>query len=200
MKKRFGLALAAMLTIGNIAVAGDAIDQYQFDKSHTHILFFIDHLGFSKMVGQFHDYSGGFSFDEKKPESSKIDVSIKTASIDTDVPELDTKLAGDKWFNSEQFPDATFVSTKIEKTGAKTGRVYGNFTLMGVTKPITLDVKFNKTGKYPFGDIYAAGFEARGKIFRSAFGMNEGLPFVGDEVDLLIHVEAHRIEPKPVTE
>lgn len=200
MRKLFLLAFAVMLAWANVTVAGDAIDRYQFDKSHTHIMFFIDHLGFSKMVGQFHDYSGGFSFDEKNPEASKIDVTIKTASIDTDVPELDSKLAGDKWFNSEQFPDATFVSTNIVKTGKKTGRVYGNFTLMGVTKPITLDVTFNKAGKYPVGDIYAAGFEARGKIFRSAFGMNEGLPFVGDRVDLLIHVEAHRIEPKPITE
>lgn len=169
---------------------------YDIDKSHTSILFFIDHLGFSKMVGEFHDYSGGFVFDEENVENSKVDVTVNVASVDTDVEKLNEHLRAPDFFNVEKYPTARFVSTKVEKTGKNTGIVYGDFTMMGVTKPIKMDVKFNKAGKFPMNDNYVAGFEGRAKIVRSAFNMTNGLPMIGDEVDLLIHTEGVRKDSK----
>ncbi len=169
---------------------------YEFDKTHTEIMFFIDHLGYSKKIGKFNDYSGGYWFDPENVEQSKIDVRIRTASVDTNVKELDVKLAGKDNFNSADFPEATFVSTKIEKTGNNTGKVTGDLTLMGVTKPVTLDVTFNKAAPFPFGDKFVSGFSARGKIFRSAFNYTNMLPMIGDEVDLVIEVEGVRTATK----
>ena len=197
MKKIF-LALWIIMTLPIAAQAAEnssPLDYYQFDKTHTEIMFFVDHLGYSKKIGRFQDYSGGYRFYPARPEQSRIDVTIKTASVDTNVKELDDKLAGKDNFNSAEFPDARFVSTKIEKTGANTGKVTGDFTLMGVTKPVTLDVTFNKAAPFPFGDKYVSGFSARGTIFRSAFNYTNMLPMVGDQVDLVIEAEGVREKP-----
>jgi polyisoprenoid-binding protein YceI len=107
----------------------------------------------------------------------------------------DTHLKSPDFFNVEKFPTMTFKSTKIEKTGEKTGKITGDLTLLGVTKPVTLDVTFNNAAKHPMADEYHAGFTAEGTIKRSAFGMNFGVPMVGDDVKIHINVEAVREEP-----
>lgn len=194
--KKFLLIAFLLFAFPAFAVDEEAAGTYEFDKSHTSILFFIDHLGYSKMIGEFHDYDGSFTLDPKNPAASKVDITIKIASVDTDVPLLNEHLIGEKWFNAAQYPEARFVSTNVEVTGEKTAVVHGDFTMMGTTKPLDLQVTFNKAGKFPMGDRYVAGFEVRGKIFRSAFGMMEGLPMVGDEVDLLIQTEGVRKDAK----
>lgn len=164
-------------------------DHYEFDKQHTHIAFLINHLGFSEMLGQFTDYSGGFEFDEKAPEKSKIDVTIKPTSVKTSSATLDEHLQGDKFFNTEKFPEMHFVSTKIKVTGDHDGEVTGDLTLLGVTKPVTLQVHFNKGDYHPMTGQYIAGFSAHGTLNRSDFGMSAYLPMVGDEVKINISTE-----------
>lgn len=183
--KRF--ILAALLSTAFTAPA--LADKYDFDKSHTKVLFFINHLGFSDTIGEFTSYDGNFTFDEKKPETSSVDVTIKPSGIRTSSSALDNELQGEKFFNSEKFPDIRFVSKSVKVTGANTGDILGEVTMLGVTKPVTMKVTFNKADYHPFTQAYVAGFHAEATLKRSDFGMNSYLPAVGDEVRIMVNTE-----------
>lgn len=187
MMKRVAFFVAFAILAPSLA---SAADKYEFDKAHTHIIFLINHLGYSNMIGRIKDYDGYFTFDEKAPETSMIDVTLKPDSIDTDVPKLNTELQNDKFFNTAKFPTMTFKSTKVTVTGKNTGDVVGDFTLLGVTKPVTLHVVYNKSGIHPMTNNYVAGFTADAKLKRSDFGMNAFQGMLGDEVTVHIEVEA----------
>lgn len=187
MSKKIAFLLFAYLAIPSVVVA--APDQYQFDKTHTHIIFLVSHVGFSNTVGRIKDYDGYFTFDEKQPKKSVIDVTLKPASIDTNVPALDEALKGDSFFNVEKFPDIHFKSTKVEITGKNAGDVAGDFTMLGVTKPVVLHVNYNKSGIHPYTHNYVSGFTADAVIKRSEFGMDSYLAVVGDNVRVHIEVE-----------
>tara|TARA_R110002095_G_scaffold178168_1_gene155499 strand:+ start:470 stop:1126 length:657 start_codon:yes stop_codon:yes gene_type:complete len=175
-------------------VTQSTAERYTFDKSHTQILFFVDHLGFSKSQGEFLDYDGYFVFDRTHPEKSNVDVTIKTASVDMDSDKWDEHLKSPDFFNAEAFPDMTFKSTAIKITGEKSADITGDLTLLGVTKPVVLKVTYNKSDKHPFSGKYVSGFSATAVVKRSEFGMNYGLPGVGDDVHLRLEVEGERVE------
>src|ERR1700722_17843386 len=86
-----------------VSIVNAATDKYVFDKSHTHIFFLINHLGFSNTLGRIREYDGYFTFDEQNPEASAVDVTLTAESIDTDVPALDKELYGEKFFNVEKY-------------------------------------------------------------------------------------------------
>ncbi len=121
-------------------------------------------------------------------------LTIQTASVDTAVGDRDDHLRSPDFFNAEEFPTIEFVSTGVTKTGDKTGTLAGNLTMLGVTKPVTLDVTFNKVGPHPnpqMAGVEVAGFSASTTVKRSEFGMNTFVPAVGDDIELWIEVEGH---------
>ncbi|CAG0909711.1 unnamed protein product, partial [Cyprideis torosa] len=168
------------------------IEIYEFDKAHTQILFFVNHLGFSTSQGEFHGYDGVFEFNRAEPERSNVEVTIQTNSIDMDDQKWDDHMKSKDFFDVEPFPTMKFKSTSIEKTGDKTGKITGDLTILEITKPVTLDVTFNKAAIHPFSQKYVAGFSAKTKIKRSDFGMKYGLPMIGDDVDIILEVEGLR--------
>lgn len=178
---------AATLLIATPAFA--ALDHYTLDKEHTNIVFHINHLGFSEMVGLMTSYDGSFRFDPHQPKQSSVDVTINPAGIHTSSKKLDEVLQGAQWFNTAKFPTMHFVSTAINVTGAHTGDVTGNLTMLGVTKPVVLHVHFNKADFFPMVHDFKAGFSATATIKRSDFGMTSYIPMVGDEVRLEIQTE-----------
>ncbi len=184
------LLIASMLMMASSAKA--EIEIYGFDKVHTQIIFFVSHLGFSISEGEFHDFDGTIEFNRHEPEKSKVEVVIQTSSIDMDDQKWDDHMKNEDFFNVEKFPTMTFKSTGVEVTGEKTAKITGNLTILETTKPVVLDATFINAGKHPFGEKYAAGFSATTKIKRSDFGMNYGLPNIGDDVDIRIEVEAIR--------
>jgi polyisoprenoid-binding protein YceI len=120
-------------------------------------------------------------------------------SIETDYEgdkDFDNELATKAgWFNATQYPEIKFRSTNVEKTGDNTGKVTGDLTFLGVTKPVTLDVEFNKAiGNHPFANKPALGFTATTTIERSEFGMTKYIPQIGDQVDIIIQAEFMRAE------
>jgi polyisoprenoid-binding protein YceI len=170
------------------AISAHAAD-YTIDPSHTHILFMVNHLGLSNMIGLFTDMAGTFSFDPAHVEASKVKVTIKTASISTQFSPRDADLKGADWFNVTEFPEMTFTGTSFSKTDDHTGAITGNLTLLGVTKPVTLHVTFNNAGLRASDKKQAAGFSATGKLKRSDFGMKTFIPYIGDDVSLIIETE-----------
>jgi polyisoprenoid-binding protein YceI len=172
--------------------ANAAPENYIFDKTHTQILFFADHLGFSMSQGEFHDYDGEIIFDEESPEKSYVRVNIKTASIDMDDDRWNEHMKSADFFYVTEFPEMSFESNEIKITGENEAEITGDLTLLGITNPVKLYVRHNKTGEHPMTGNYISGFSARGKIKRSDFGMTYGLPGVGDQVNLRLEVEAIR--------
>jgi polyisoprenoid-binding protein YceI len=162
---------------------------YALDKAHGKVTWSISHLGFSTYIGQFTDTAGTLVLDPAKPDNSTLDVTIQTASVGTLNPVLDEHLKSADFFNVAKFPTATFKSTKITQTGPKTAKVRGDFTLLGVTKPLTLLVVLNQAGDNPFFKYYEAGFTATAHLKRTAWGLSKYAPYLGDDVNLQIEGE-----------
>ena len=197
MKKllMLGAVLCSSLFSSHVYAEEAVIEVYSFDKAHTQILFFVNHLGFSNSQGEFHDYDGHFTFDRTNPANSSVEVTIQTASIDMDDKPWDDHMKNKDFFDVEQFPTMTFKSTGIKVTGKDTADITGDLTLLGVTKPVVLETTHNKSDKHAFSGKYVSGFSASATIKRSDFGMEYGLPMVGDDVKIMIEVEAIRSEP-----
>ena len=164
--------------------AGD----YRLDKSHAKILWSVSHFGFSTYYGEFTDFDAQLRIDPANPQASRLTARIATASIATHNEALDTHLKSPDFFDVANHGEARFVSTNVRPTGATTAEVTGQFTMLGQTRPLTLDVTFNQAGDNMAG-VYTAGFSASGKIRRSDYGMRYGLPAVGDEIALTISGE-----------
>ena len=193
-------AVAAVLAASaQPSPAGDLMKaeggHYTIDKSHAKIVFSINHLGFSTYYGNFNDFAGSLDLDPAAPAKSALSVTINVAGIVTTNRALDKKLKSDAFFDVAKFPEATFKSTAIEVTGEGTGKLTGDLSLHGVTKPVTLDVTFNGSGTPPMTKIYVAGFDAVGTLKRSDFGIKNFVPLVGDDVKLLISCEFDRAQP-----
>lgn len=167
---------------------------YVLDKDHGKITWSVSHLGFSTYYGQITGVEAKLTVDPKAPDNSKLDVTVATDTVASLHPELDKHLKSADFFDVAQFPTATFKATKIAVTGANTGTITGDLTLRGVTKPVTLEATFNQAGTFPMDKAYRLGFDAKGTIKRSDFGMDAYLPMLGDEVGLLIEAEFRKTE------
>jgi polyisoprenoid-binding protein YceI len=141
-----------------------------------------------------HACAGELTFDPADVTKSTLKVTIKTASIDTHFAQRNKDLMTPDFLNVAEFPEMTFKSTSVERTGDKKGKVTGELTLLGVTKPVTMDVTFNKIAPNPFNkNTPTAGFEAHTAIKRSDFGMKAEIPNIGDEVDISIDAQAPKM-------
>ncbi len=187
------LGTVALITFG-LPVGAQASETYTLDPYHTNLYWKADHFGFSKPSGKFATVTGNVTLDEAAPEKSSVNVTVNTGSVVTGIDLFDEHLRADKFFNSEKFSTATFVSSKVEPTGKDTAKVTGDLTLLGVTKPVTLDVTLNKIGENPINKLKTAGFTATGVVKRSEFGMTYASPGVSDDVQLTIDAEAN-IQP-----
>ncbi len=190
------LALAAALTLATAPVFAAS---YTLDPNHTQVVFSWNHFGFSNPSAQFGKIEGTLEFDQAHPTNSSVKVTIPLASINTNVPDLDKHLQKPDFFDSAQFPDATFQSTKVEKGAAKDKlKVTGDLTLHGVTKPVVLNVTINKVGEQAMRKAQAAGFDATTTLKRSDFGIKTYVPMVSD--DIKIHITSEAIDAKAYAE
>lgn len=194
--RRAGL-IASILTLFIVAVpvwAGAqvrnyAANTYDLGRPHTQIMFSVSHLGFSNSHGRFLDYEGQFILDDNRPEEAAVEVVIRTDSVD--MGDNDWNEAVKDMFKTDQYPEMTFKSTAVKPGPENTAEVTGDLTLLGVTKPVVLHVKFNNRGRDPFGK-YILGFSATADILRSEYGMTDYLPMVADEVHIMIEAEGIR--------
>ena len=182
-------SLAALLSVMVVVPAYAAPQTYTLDKNHTEVRFCWNHFGVSHQCAHFRDYDGQVVYDGANPEKSTLNVTFKTASIETLVPVFNGHMQGEKLFDSAKFPDATFKSTKFEKTGDKTGKVSGDLTIKGVTKPVTLDVTLNFAGSHPFSKKPTLGIAATTTVKRTDFGVSLAAPAVSDDITIEIQSE-----------
>ena len=162
---------------------------YTIDPTHTYPSFKISHLGFSTMLGRFNTSSGKITMDKAKGTGS-VELEVDVDSIDTGMEKRDKHLRSPDFFNVAEFPKMTFKSTKVTINKDDSAVVVGDLTIMGVTKPLTLNVSKISCGVHPFSKKDVCGFDATGSLKRSSFGMKYGLPAIGDDVTLIIEAEA----------
>ena len=171
-------------------------DTWQATKGYTNVIFSWDNLGLSRQSAKFGDVEGTLDFTPTEPEQAKVDVRIRTASVQSGSREFDDLLRRAEFFNTPVYPFITFRSSKVEPTGEKEGIVAGDLTINGITKPVALAVTWNFTGAHPLAAVnpsyqgmWVAGFSARATVERSAFGMTRGLPLVSDQIEITIEAE-----------
>jgi len=184
MKKFLILATLATLPINSLLAAS-----YSIDPGHTYVSFAVSHLGFSTLRGKFDKQSGSLDFDPAAKKAS-VKIEIDAASIDTGHAKRDAQLQSPDFLNAVENPTITFESTSAKWNGDKLASVTGNLTILGVSKPVTLTITTMKCGPHPFAKTDACGFDATASIKRSDFGVNYGLPGIGEVLDLNIELEA----------
>jgi polyisoprenoid-binding protein YceI len=186
----------AFLAAAFLATAGARAEsaKYTIDPTHLTVAFKVHHVGFFDMVGLFTKASGSFSFDEETKELSDLKVVIKTKSVFTGHKKRDAHLRSADFLNAGEFPEMVFVGKSTEKTGEKTGKVHGELTLLGQTRPVTLDVRWNKAADHPIYKRWTIGIDATGILKRSEFGMAYAVKngWIGDELNLMIGFEAYK--------
>lgn len=182
------LSLALVGLSFNASAAGAS---YTIDPDHTYPYFKIDHLGFSTMQGRFNKTTGKLTVD-LAGKTGSVDITIDANSIDTAHEKRDDHLRSPDFINAAEFPDITYKSTKVTIHDDNTATVEGNLTIMGVSKPVKLNVTRINCGKNPMNDRELCGFDAHTTIKRSDFGVSYALPAIGDEMRLEFAVEAYK--------
>jgi polyisoprenoid-binding protein YceI len=169
--------------------------RYELDPEHLTIAFLVEHIGYAKTLGTFHEASGGYTFDEATGALTDARVVVKTASVDTSHEARDRHVASGDFLDSAAHPEMIFTATGAERTGERTFMIRGELSLLGVRRPLTLQATWNKSAPYPIGPrVEVMGVSARGRLARSEFGMSYGVDngLVGDIVEIIIELEARR--------
>ena len=180
---------AALLAASFAAPAFAAPQPVEIDLSHTRVWFYVNHLGFSDMYGDFTKFDIDLKVDPENLANSTVSASIDTSTVDMRHEGLNKHLKNQDFFNVEQHPSMRFETTGVTQNGEGKLAVAGNLTLLGVTKPVTLDVTVNKIGEHPMRKTPWVGFNATATIKRSDFGMSYGVPAVGDDIKISIGLE-----------
>ncbi len=182
------LAVFAALAMSTVALATDT---YTIDPRHTFPVFEVSHLGFSTQRGRFNKVSGKVVLDLTKQKGS-VEVVIDTDSIDMGLEDWDKHMKNEDFFHVEKYPTMTFKSDRFVFKKGKPVEVHGTLTLLGVERPVTLQVTHFHCGVHPINKKELCGADLVTRIKRSDFGMTKFLPAVGDDIRIHIPVEAFK--------
>ncbi|NSY36898.1 YceI family protein [Leisingera sp. ANG59] len=193
MKKTL-LAAALFSAAATSAFAVQAPEKYVLDASHSQILFSYNHLGYSTTWGMFSGFEGEIQFDQDNPAASSVSVSMPLSSMFTGWQARFDHFMTKDFFDATEDETVSFTSTGIEVTGDTTAKITGDLTLNGITKPVVLDAKLNQAGEHPMAKKPWAGFDATATVLRSDYNLGQFAPFVSDEVQIQISIEAMKAE------
>jgi polyisoprenoid-binding protein YceI len=186
---RLGLYVSAALAIGTFALAAWpalAAANWRIDPTRTHIAFAIDAVGYPRTHGEFRQFAGRITVDLDHPDRSSVAFHVQSQSIDVGSPAFDDYMRSVAFFDAAHYPSIDFVSKSIEKVDDHTVRVNGDLTLLGVTRPLSVEVEVQREA----GGGKRLDFLAKTTIDRLAFGMDSGFPLLSREVELVISSEA----------
>ena len=164
-----------------------AAGSYEVDARHTQVNWQVNHFGFNDYFGLFGDVTGTLDIDPANLGAAKVDVTIPIASIATSNAGLTTHLQSPDFFDAARFATARFASTSVAIDGQR-AVITGDLTMLGVTKPVELETRFEGAGANPMNKKATVGFHATTTIKRSEWGMTKYVPMVSDEVKLRISI------------
>lgn len=190
MKK---IAATCVLAVAVVAAASAAAapEGFTLDSRHTFPTFQVNHLGVSMQFGRFNKTTGRIVVD-REARSGTADITIDAGSIDMGIEKWDEAMRGEDWFNVAQFPTLVFKAPRLLFDGDKVVGAEGDFTLLGVTRPLSVKLNGFNCIAHPLNKKTVCGGTATATIKRSEFGLTKGLPGIGDEVTLTIPVEAFK--------
>lgn len=193
MKKIF-VSLFILISIAITLPKTLHAEEYVIDtkKAHAFIQFKISHLGYSWIYGRFNTFEGGFTYDEKNPANSTVEIKIDPASIDTNFAKRDKHLRSDDFLDVDKFPTALFKSTSFEPDGEGRAIIKGDFTLHGVTRPIVIEAREIGSGKDPWGG-YRRGFEGTFRFTLADYGLVKKLGPASAEIEIFLSIEGIRM-------
>ncbi|WP_037677638.1 YceI family protein [Streptomyces griseus] len=186
-------AAAAAVNPELASLTGD----YTIDTAHSTLGFVARHAMVTNVKGKFSDFAGSLHLDGSDPAASTASLDVKMDSIDTGSADRDGHLKSADFFKTDEFPTMTFRSTSAEALGGDDYRITGDLTILGVTKPLTIDLEFNGSAKDPFGNE-RVGFEGKAEILRSEWGLTwnaaleTGGVLVSDKIKLNFDISAIR--------
>lgn len=184
--------MAAALAVASFSALAEG-QEYALDPEHTQVRISWDHMGFSRPGASFDVTEGRLLWNDEDPSQSSVKVTLSTDSAYTQVKELDEMFKND-YFKSSEYPEITFESTAVTQRGdSNRYDVEGELTMVGQTHPVTLEATLNQVGEHPMMQAPAIGFDAAATIQRSKYGLDAFVPYVSDEVEITITVEA--VEP-----
>lgn len=186
------LSIAGLLLLALSSAAAAKAEHFRIDPVHTRVAFQVSHAGFSSPIGSFSQASGELDFDPDDVAADHVDVRIPITTLNLGDVKWQGKILDATFFDAKKFPEAHFVSTQVRKTGATTYTIDGLLTLHGISHPVTLQATFNALKRHPLTFRRTLGFSASGALKRSDFGMTSWSSLVGDEVRLLIEIEAEK--------
>lgn len=190
------VVLATLLALASGQTAAQTpLPRYGAEPVHSTVVFAIDHLGYSQSIGRFRVREMDLRFDPERWAESSVEAVIDIGSLDLADAGWNRTMLGRRWFRVEDFPEARFRSTRVTPTGEQTADIEGELTLLGVTRPVTLQARLNRIGSnlYAGGRLWI-GFSATATLSRSAFGMDADPKVVGDAVELRIEIEGPRLD------
>ncbi|MEQ9261192.1 MAG: YceI family protein [Roseovarius sp.] len=191
MKTALMAAAVALTATGALA----APEKYELDASHSQIIFSYNHLGYSTTYGMFSGFEGEIMFDQEDPANSSVTVSMPVMSMLTGWEQRFGHFMSDDFFGATEDEMVSFTSTSIEVTGEDTAKITGDLTLNGITKEVVLDAKLNQVAPHPSKDGQMwAGFDATTTLLRSDYEVGAFAPYVSDEVEVTISIEAGKAE------
>lgn len=195
MKSLLSAAAIALAATSAATTAAQAEPvKYVLDASHSQIVFDYSHLGFSTTYGMFSGFDGEIMFDQENPAASSVKVSFPVRTMLTGWQERFDHFMTPDFFGAADDEMVTFTSTGIEVTGEKAAKITGDLELNGVTKSVVLDAVLNQLGDHPMAGKPWAGFNATTTLIRSDYGLGMFAPYVSDEVNVMISVEAMKAE------
>ncbi len=185
---------ALLLVLACAPTAAGEPPRYAFDPVHTRVMFAIDHAGFSKAIGTISGSQGSLQFDADDWASARLDVLVPMDRLDMGDSGWSASVFAPRFLDVKRYPQARFVATDgMQRGTGNRGRACGQLTLHGVTRPLCLDVVFNKAGRYPLPPFRRTiGFSATATLKRSDYGMTSWQSLVGDDIDLRIEAELFR--------
>jgi polyisoprenoid-binding protein YceI len=183
-----------LLALACAPTAAGEPPRYAFDPVHTRVMFAIDHAGFSKAIGTISGSQGSLQFDADDWASARLDVLVPMDRLDMGDSGWSASVFAPRFLDVKRYPQARFVATDgMQRGTGNRGRACGQLTLHGVTRPLCLDVVFNKAGRYPLPPFRRTiGFSATATLKRSDYGMTSWQSLVGDDIDLRIEAELFR--------
>jgi len=191
LMKRATLAILAIILSASSLLAQTT---WKSDPVHSKVLFNVTYMVLTEVTGRFNEFEVAMTATSEDFTDATVTATVKAKSIDTDNERRDNHLKSPDFFDAEKYPDITFRSTSIEKTGKNTYKVKGDLTIRDVTKPIELDVRYFGQAKDPWGNT-RAGFKATTSINRNDFNvrwnrvLDAGGWLVGENVDITFNVQ-----------
>lgn len=184
--------------MGEVAKAGADLSElpsgtYKSEQGHAYVAFQYWHQGFSRPIIRWGTTDATIVFDNENPENSSLRVVLPSADIDTGVPAWDEHIKSADFFDVENYPEVTFVSTNVEQLKQGYGTITGELTIKDVTKPFTLTGTINKVGKHFRSGVDMFGVSAKGTLSRSEFGVDTYAP-TADEIEITVEVEFQKAE------